>query len=56
MSFEDGDGVNVGAVLGGAFVSLLLAAALIIGTLIARRPGHIHNGHVLLVIASSSSF
>jgi hypothetical protein len=44
-------GVNVDALSVGAFISLLLAVALIIGVVIARRKGHIHNRHVLVVLA-----
>jgi hypothetical protein len=44
-------GVNVGAIPVGAFIALVLAVALIIGTVAARRRGHIHNRHVLVVIA-----
>ena len=48
-------GVNVGAAAVGAFISLVLAAVLIIGTVIARRRGHIHDRHVVWIIAISSS-
>jgi hypothetical protein len=44
-------GVNVGAVAVGAFIALVLAVVLIIGTVIARRRGHIHDRHVLWIIA-----
>mgnify|MGYP001551726076 FL=1 len=44
-------GVNVGAAAVGAFISLVLAAVLIIGTVIARRRGHIHDRHVVWIIA-----
>ncbi len=43
-------GVNVGAFPLGAFISLLLAVVLLIGTVIARSRGHIHNRHVILII------
>lgn len=44
-------GVKVGAIPVGAFVALVLAVALIILTVIARRRGHIHDRHVLWIIA-----
>jgi hypothetical protein len=44
-------GVNVGAVPVGAFIALVLAVVLIIATVIARRRGHIHNRHLLWIIA-----
>jgi Mg/Co/Ni transporter MgtE len=45
-------GVNVGAVPVGAFIALVLAAVLVIATIAARRRGHIHDRHVLVVIAA----
>lgn len=44
-------GVNVGTLPVGAFVALILAVVVIIATVIARRRGHIHNRHVLWIIA-----
>jgi hypothetical protein len=44
-------GVNVGAVPIGAFVALILAVVVIIVTIAARRHGHIHDRHVLWIIA-----
>jgi uncharacterized membrane protein YhaH (DUF805 family) len=44
-------GVNVAAVPVGAFISLVLAVVLIIATVAARRRGHIHDRHVLWIIA-----
>jgi hypothetical protein len=45
-------GVNVGAAPVGAFVALVLAVVLVIATVAARRRGHIHDRHVLWVIAA----
>jgi predicted Na+-dependent transporter len=45
-------GVNVGLLPVGAFISLLLAIILIVATVAARRRGHIHDRHVLVVIAA----
>ena len=44
--------VNIGLVPVSAFIALILAVAIIIVTVVARRRGHIHNGHVLTVIAA----
>jgi hypothetical protein len=44
-------GVNVAAVPIGAIAALVLAVVLIIGTVAARRAGHIHNRHILVIIA-----
>jgi hypothetical protein len=44
-------GVNVAAVPIGAFVALVLAVVLIIGTVAARRAGHIRNRHSLVIVA-----
>lgn len=45
-------GVHVGALPVGAFISLVLAVVIVIVTVVARRRGHIHNVHVLWVIAA----
>jgi hypothetical protein len=44
-------GVNVGAVPVGAFIALILAVIVIIVTVAARRRGHIHDRHVLWIVA-----
>jgi uncharacterized membrane protein YoaK (UPF0700 family) len=44
-------GVNVAAVPVGAFIALVLAAVVIVVAVVARRHGHIHDRHVLWVIA-----
>jgi hypothetical protein len=44
-------GVNVAAVPIGAIAALVLAVVLIIRTVAARRAGHIHNRHILVIIA-----
>ena len=43
--------VNIGLVPVSAFIALILAVAIIIVTVVARRRGHIHDRHVLWVIA-----
>ena len=45
-------GVNVGLGPVSAFIALILPIVLIVVTVGARRRGHIHNGHVLIVIAA----
>jgi hypothetical protein len=44
-------GVNVGAIPIGAFIAIILAVVVIIVAVAARRRGHIHDRHVLWIIA-----
>lgn len=44
-------GVNIAAGAVGAFIALVLAVVLIIGTVMARRRGHIEDRHAIWILA-----